>query len=1292
MAIYHLDAQAISAADGRSAVAAASYRRSAVMIRAATGVVCDFTGKGGVVHTELSLPADVPAWFRRGIDGRDGHGASAFLWNAVEAKEGAKGTGLAMEMNIALPVELTTEQNVALAREWVESEIAGLGFVADWAVHDAPGNPHFHVMIPLRALTEDGFGPKFAHLRDRDGNVVLREDGKPRYARMAAPMLKLMDWRRSWAETANLHLAAAGFDLRIDHRSHAEAGIALEPTAHIGVGAMGMDRRGAVSDRVEAERKRRARNAAAIVADPELLLPLLSREKAVFDARDIARAVFRYVDDPAVFEAVRLRLGESPELVAVVGETFDPESGRVLSEARYTTRTLLRAELAMQAAAGRLSDASSHRTPRACQLRAFAAHPGLSEEQRQAVEHVTGAEGIAAVVGFAGAGKSTMLGAARTAWEAAGYRVVGGALAGKAAEGLERSAGIGARTLASWELAWKNERDRLGPGDVFVLDEAGMVASEQLSRIVTEVERRGAKLVLVGDAAQLQPIEAGAGFRALTEIVGYVELSEIWRQADPAHRRASVSLARGFITEALTVYDAAGVIRFAPTREAARDALIAAWLPDHLAVKPDGRAMETLILAQTNADVLALNALARTALKDAGTLGAEARFVTERGERMFAPGDRVLFLENDRALGVKNGMLATVETASAGRLSVRLDRDGRGDGATVVVEASAYRNLDHGYAATVHKAQGATLDRVHVLATPGMDRHLAYVALTRHRESVALHAGQADFLSPARLASLQKLYGPTLTPERLRDGAVRSLGERFGRDGSKASTLDHVGEAAFREAAAALGGWNGHKLSAGLNALANRLEALGAARPNGANVPSRDAAFAEDAASPPPAKAVRAAGADAAKAAPEITRMEAALAVLEARLAELEGAEQAIVDEARPADLRALASAFAQRRGLDGHAARLPALVARVRTGVRAFRAGFVRLHGLAPRLAALGVRLRAWQATGIVPPGPGGASVAVEPALSAPSAVPGEAGVVAANPVPAVAAAAAAALRPALPPEPAGPRPPMVAAVAYTAAMVRADLARGVSPAHDLPLQTAALRRSLVAAFGPAGDVAEAIAACVREPGPIYRAEAEALIAAVEARTPLRGREGHWLRVPKAEREARVQAEAALVRARADVAELKDAYERKVERRRPEVEAYRDRLAVAVPGLSAAARAVLLAVAVPADGDRAAGMAGALWVGQALANPELRAEVLAFAEAVGRRFGAHGSAGEQADRYLWHGQTLGPEERALLDAGGQVERWRQLDWLDPADRVSLERERQMALTQEQTQGFGLGL
>ncbi len=142
-------------------------------------------------------------------------------------------------------------------------------------------------------------------------------------------MKHLVPWRRSWAEVANTHLAAAGFDLRIDHRSHAEAGIQIEPTEHIGVQASNL--RGTVSDRVEEETKKRARNAQAIIADPEKLLPILSREKSVFDERDIARAVFRYIDDPAAFEAVRLRLGQSPELVAVAEEVFDPESGRVVS-------------------------------------------------------------------------------------------------------------------------------------------------------------------------------------------------------------------------------------------------------------------------------------------------------------------------------------------------------------------------------------------------------------------------------------------------------------------------------------------------------------------------------------------------------------------------------------------------------------------------------------------------------------------------------------------------------------------------------------------------------------------------------------------------------------------------------------------------------------------------------------------------------------------------------------------------------------------------------------------------
>ncbi|KIP98667.1 hypothetical protein RU07_22055, partial [Agrobacterium tumefaciens] len=144
-----------------------------------------------------------------------------------------------------------------------------------------------------------------------------------------------------------------------------------------------------------------------------------------------------------------------------------------------------------------------------------------------------------------GAGKTTMMKAAREAWEAAGYRVVGGALAGKAAEGLEKEAGIVSRTLSSWELRWNQGRNQLDDRCVFVLDEAGMVSSRQMALLVETVTKTGAKLVLVGDPQQLQPIEAGAAFRAIADRIGYAELETIYRQRQQWMRDASLDLARG---------------------------------------------------------------------------------------------------------------------------------------------------------------------------------------------------------------------------------------------------------------------------------------------------------------------------------------------------------------------------------------------------------------------------------------------------------------------------------------------------------------------------------------------------------------------------------------------------------------------------------------------------------------------------------------------------------------------------------------------------------------------------
>jgi hypothetical protein len=148
------------------------------------------------------------------------------------------------------------------------------------------------------------------------------------------------------------------------------------------------------------------------------------------------------------------------------------------------------------------------------------------------------------------------------------------------------------------------------------------------------------------------------------------------------------------------------------------------------------------MLAFTRVDVSALNDAARELRKAQGELVGGERIETSRGEREFAVGDRVYFLRNERSLGVKNGTLATVESVRDGVLQVALDID---NARKVVVDTGMYKDIDHGYASTIHKSQGVTVDRVFVLASPHFDRHTTYVALSRHRESAEVHFAREDF-------------------------------------------------------------------------------------------------------------------------------------------------------------------------------------------------------------------------------------------------------------------------------------------------------------------------------------------------------------------------------------------------------------------------------------------------------------------------------------------------------------------------------------------------------------------
>jgi ATP-dependent exoDNAse (exonuclease V) alpha subunit len=302
--------------------------------------------------------------------------------------------------------------------------------------------------------------------------------------------------------------------------------------------------------------------------------------------------------------------------------------------------------------------------------------------------------------------------------------------------------------------------------DVLIVDEAGMVSAKQLSRIMELTRQSGAKLVLVGDPAQLQSIEAGAAFRSLLERNPHARLDEVRRQHSDWQRLATRNLSQGKVAEALQVYDAHGCIQRADNRREAKAQLVT----DMMQSQENEPQKTTLVLAYTRADVADLNAMIKAEMVKHGRVSSrntdiavtvkdnEAEYMEMQG---FAVGDRIAFRENNRDMGVTNGTFGTLQSIDNGQFRVKMDNS-----KIVTFSPQEYTRFQLGYAATVHQSQGMTVDRTFVLATPHFDQHTTYVAMSRHKQQVTLYASEKDF------KTTEKLY------------------HSLGKEGDKLSTLD----------------------------------------------------------------------------------------------------------------------------------------------------------------------------------------------------------------------------------------------------------------------------------------------------------------------------------------------------------------------------------------------------------------------------------------------------------------------------------------------------------------------
>jgi Ti-type conjugative transfer relaxase TraA len=443
---------------------------------------------------------------------------------------------------------------------------------------------------------------------------------------------------------------------------------------------------------------------------------------------------------------------EYPELVATVKTMI--ASGAVIrigksstSELRFTTPEILTIESRCLETAAAMADQKTSAIPvsQVQMVEKQIQHRDgltLSQEQQRAVQHIASATGrIALIEGLAGTGKTQMLKVVRHVYETSGYRVHGCSLSGKAAQNLEEGSGIRSQTLHRLLAGLDKKQIHLDSKDVIVLDEAAMVGSRQMDALLGHAARAGAKVVMVGDSKQLQPIDAGQMFGTLARELGKSDLTDIRRQNASWARDAVRAVLAGHSSDALSAFDQRGLVSRSADPAASVEVLTGHWMADALPMH------KKLVLAGTRLEAYRLNQSIRQALQASDRVGQDAvEFSTSQGgTRQLATGDRVVFLRNDLGLGVKNGTMGIVVTCQPSKLqpSVTVQIDG---GKKINVPFDQYSHLDHGYALTVHKAQGTTVDgNVYVMASEAMtDREWSYVALSRAKSTTRIYTSVID--------------------------------------------------------------------------------------------------------------------------------------------------------------------------------------------------------------------------------------------------------------------------------------------------------------------------------------------------------------------------------------------------------------------------------------------------------------------------------------------------------------------------------------------------------------------
>lgn len=434
---------------------------------------------------------------------------------------------------------------------------------------------------------------------------------------------------------------------------------------------------------------------------------------------------------------------------------YDPATQE---EVGWTLRSIREQERAVLARAATLAASPDHDIGTRF-IRAIARDMTLDDEQTDAMRHVLDAGSLKVLEGRAGTGKSHTLSAIRQAAERDGYEVIGLAPTNAVAQDLRDSGFARATTVHS--LLWYREHApdhanaQVAAKSMIIVDEAAMLDTSRIDALTRLAAETGGKLVLVGDDRQLASIERGGMFSEIRELVGSATLTTVRRQSQDWARQAAQDFAEGRFQAGLAAYDAHGLVHWQHSLETARVVLLERWRAD-TEVERGTR----FVFAYTNEEVRRLNDAMQAIEIDRGRVTACITLETEQGTLSVGVGDRIAFRGTLKPKGIYAGALATVEAIDGDCITVRSDR-----GRKITFDTRDYTNIDLGYAGTIYRGQGKTLDQTYLLHTHHWRDAASYVAMTRARGQTEVFVGRdqaSGLLALADQMSRQSDRGATL--------------------------------------------------------------------------------------------------------------------------------------------------------------------------------------------------------------------------------------------------------------------------------------------------------------------------------------------------------------------------------------------------------------------------------------------------------------------------------------------------------------------------------------------------